>query len=866
MKKKARLIIALLCAIVQGAWAQNEKIQYIDYLWNDYSQTLSLYESETSDYTELKGNHEKEEVWMASSRYYVIKEADVRYKRLIAPENGTAYLILCDGAKLTAQITIDDGHSLEIYGQSENTGQLVANGYLGSNSDETAAAAGIGSIGNKDMGSLAIHGGTITARGADGAAGIGGGGYTSIWTHRGVNGGDVTIYGGKVTAYGGLFGAGIGGGCNMQETHLAHADHYGGRGGHLTVYGGEVYAYANSGSAAIGGGSNGNGGSFTIWGGIVKAYGNGENGKEKHGAGIGSGHRLYDSYNGGNVYIHGGKVYAYGGAYGAGIGGGQGCSGANVEVDGGYVYADGGLDAAGIGSGEEQTRGPNTNGGTLVVNGGHVYADGTGWGAGIGAGEDSDGASIEINGGIVEAYAGSDAGNKNGSAIGSEDGDNHRGTLRIHDCMMVNAGQTPNGTSLFPKETRVPACFFRPYAKIEPCTHSKKSYTVDAANHYPYCLNCKSEFTSGTHFDSDGEGHCVCGYKASEGVWTITLAKPGVDANGDFDGSYSGPGYDVAKGQVFILPECDVIVNGYTFKGWVVGSTSTSLEASDGATFLSPGEEYTPTSNSNNIKAHYEPLNISLADNANNEETLYMYAGKKAHSVTLADRTLFKDGKWNTLCLPFSLSAAQIAANRYFAGATLKTLDADAKNGFDTKDGTLYLSFKTATAIEAGVPYLVKWKKAADYEGNEANYDISNPVFEGVTVSSTAAQAVESTTAGLESVQMVGCYSPVSVTADDKSILFLGDANTLYYSTIDRQIRSCRAYFSVPYIKNNAGAKARAFALSFDDEEVTGIKMFNGSGSLAQDDAWYSLDGVRLSGKPTQRGLYINNGKKVVIK
>ena len=623
MKKKARLIIVLLCAIVQGAWAQNEEIQYIDYLWNDNSQTLSAYENKTSDYIELKGTDEKEEVWMASSCYYVIKKADVRYKRLIAPENGTAYLILCDGAKLTAQITIDDGHSLVIYGQSENTGQLVANGYY---ENESSLLAGIGSSGNQDMGDLEIHGGTITARGTNYSAGIGGGGYASIWTHRGVNGGDVDIYGGKVTAYGGLFGAGIGGGSNDQATQLAHADHYGGRGGHLTVYGGEVYAYANGGSAAIGGGSNGNGGSFTIWGGIVKAYGNGEKGNEKHGAGIGSGHRLYGSYDGGNVYIHGGEVYAYGGAYGAGIGGGQGCSGANVEVDGGYVYADGGLDAAGIGSGEEQTRGPNTNGGTLVVNGGHVYADGTGWGAGIGAGEDSDGASIEINGGIVEAYAGSDAGNKNGSAIGSEDGDNHRGTLRIHDCMMVNAGQTPNGTSLFPKETRVPACFFRPYAKIEPCTHSRKTYTVDATNHYPYCLNCKSKFTSGTHFDSDGEGLCVCGYKASEGVWTITLAKPGVDANGDFDDSYSGSGYNVAKGQAFILPECDVVVNGYTFKGWVVGSTSTSLEASDGATFLSPGEEYTPTSNPNNIKAHYEPLNISLADNANNEETLYMYA------------------------------------------------------------------------------------------------------------------------------------------------------------------------------------------------------------------------------------------------
>ncbi|MBR1791244.1 MAG: hypothetical protein IJ754_05780 [Bacteroidaceae bacterium] len=32
------------------------------------------------------------------------------------------------------------------------------------------------------------------------------------------------------------------------------------------------------------------------------------------------------------------------------------------------------------------------------------------------------------------------------------------------------------------------------------------------------------------------------------------------------------------------------------------------------------------------------------------------------------------------------------------------------------------------------------------------------------------------------------------------------------------------------------------------------------------DDAWYTLDGRRLNGRPTQRGVYVNNRKKVVIK
>ena len=184
-------------------------------------------------------------------------------------------------------------------------------------------------------------------------------------------------------------------------------------------------------------------------------------------------------------------------------------------------------------------------------------------------------------------------------------------------------------------------------------------------------------------------------------------------------------------------------------------------------------------------------------------------------------------------------------------------LNTDGKNGFDATDGTLYLAFKEATAITAGVPYLVKW--------DAAGTDVTSPVFFGVTINATASTTVSDYDDELAEVQMKGCYSPVSVVADDKSILFMGGDNTLYYSAENRSIRSCRAYFSVPYIKQNPGAKTRAFRLNFGGEEVTGILEISADSKEMTDDAWYSLDGVRLSGKPTQRGIYINNGNKVVI-
>ena len=50
--------------------------------------------------------------------------------------------------------------------------------------------------------------------------------------------------------------------------------------------------------------------------------------------------------------------------------------------------------------------------------------------------------------------------------------------------------------------------------------------------------------------------------------------------------------------------------------------------------------------------------------------------------------------------------------------------------------------------------------------------------------------------------------------------------------------------------------------------ETTGIgEIDTTTGEVSFDsEAWYTLDGIRLSGKPSTKGIYINNGKKVIIK
>ena len=61
-----------------------------------------------------------------------------------------------------------------------------------------------------------------------------------------------------------------------------------------------------------------------------------------------------------------------------------------------------------------------------------------------------------------------------------------------------------------------------------------------------------------------------------------------------------------------------------------------------------------------------------------------------------------------------------------------------------------------------------------------------------------------------------------------------------------------------------------AFVLNFDNGETTGIDnsqlTTTNYANFTNDNVWYSLDGRKLSDKPTAKGIYIYNGRKVVIK
>ena len=118
---------------------------------------------------------------------------------------------------------------------------------------------------------------------------------------------------------------------------------------------------------------------------------------------------------------------------------------------------------------------------------------------------------------------------------------------------------------------------------------------------------------------------------------------------------------------------------------------------------------------------------------------------------------------------------------------------------------------------------------------------------------------------GDKHVRFVGTDDTKAFSSKDYSILLMGGENTLYYPASGAGIGAQRAYLK---IGDEGAANVRpltAFDISFGDDNTTGIISISTEDSSSAN-GWYTIDGRRLSGKPTASGVYVNSGRKVLIK
>ena len=140
------------------------------------------------------------------------------------------------------------------------------------------------------------------------------------------------------------------------------------------------------------------------------------------------------------------------------------------------------------------------------------------------------------------------------------------------------------------------------------------------------------------------------------------------------------------------------------------------------------------------------------------------------------------------------------------------------------------------------------WTEFHRLEGNESAYDITSPVFSNVTIS-TSLHPVATTTAEGVVITFAGAYSPLFIGLENKSLLYLGANNTLFYPNTAITINSCRAHFRLQGIEAGdpvaPSSPVKAFVLNFDGTDATGIKTTDFTDYTDNKCAsWYTLDGL----------------------
>ena len=225
-------------------------------------------------------------------------------------------------------------------------------------------------------------------------------------------------------------------------------------------------------------------------------------------------------------------------------------------------------------------------------------------------------------------------------------------------------------------------------------------------------------------------------------------------------------------------------------------------------------------------------------------------------NVKMPARKLDKD-EWYTFVLPFEVKPSTLFSDDYFGYGAAEILDASKSKG-----NNVVFSLQVAKPIPANTPFILKVE-------NDVPAEVMNAlVFDKVKIADMDYVKNNPTTGEAGNVQFVGLYyDKKGFTADQRYNAKVGSDPRGFYPGGNKSgsivVKRTNAYLQFPSAE--AAAKARIF-IEEEDGTFTAI-----NGVAAEADAavagegWYTISGVKLNAQPTEKGIYIFNGKKVAI-
>ena len=309
-----------------------------------------------------------------------------------------------------------------------------------------------------------------------------------------------------------------------------------------------------------------------------------------------------------------------------------------------------------------------------------------------------------------------------------------------------------------------------------------------------------------------------------------------------------------------------------------VAAEATSIGTHEDAITLSVENEnanYNYTLVAGNLNITAPVAGITLTGAASDAQTISDYAGQEVN-VTIdfssrngrnlgTERNWVKEN-WVTMTLPFNITVAELSQKLGYAIVNVIDPSKTVINGTSSE---FYgkLTMKGGNGSEdylvANKPFLVKIADNIE--------DLNNGLIDFGQQTIVAPEDL-SVDAG-QGAKFVGTYATKTVTKDDNANIWFMLGNTAKWAYIGTS--SVNSWNIVPfeaYIDMSELPAGAPRNMTFVFEEIDGsttaitsIEAGNLNSKLGAD-GWYTLNGVKLQNAPAQKGVYIKDGKKVVIK
>ena len=233
-------------------------------------------------------------------------------------------------------------------------------------------------------------------------------------------------------------------------------------------------------------------------------------------------------------------------------------------------------------------------------------------------------------------------------------------------------------------------------------------------------------------------------------------------------------------------------------------------------------------------------------------------APEAAEGVNVLVKRTIAANEWGTICLPFAMSAEQVTAAFGSDVKLCNFMDYETQESGNDIIG-ITLNFESAAAIEANHPYIIKVSDAVT-EFTVSNVDIAPD-------EDAAGVEYDNGLTGKRRQVYGGFYGTYqSETEVPMNCLFLSGGK-FYYSKGLTKMKAFRGYFDLIDVLSSVEGGAAGAKIGFSiNGGTTAIGDNNRETITNNREGWYTLDGIKLNGEPTKKGIYIYNGKKVVKK